>query len=241
MAGAPGDYSAVFATVGLARLEEEAIRLSAELDADGAPAQASLVRQAFVRLLEELKTIARTTAGQAELFIKEAQLSTRVRPDTGGGGGPRLGDFVGESHPLPGVEGSVGINDERVLEDNVPWWWTNEEGYSGHVGRQVTGLFFDSGFTSPSRPDPGRFREHPLFAVGKGIGKQGGKGTRMTIQNPIPERRFVRDGMQRAETEWHAAIRTARTRFLGECQRAVAAAPPPKVRPLGGSPRKRRP
>lgn len=211
--GDPSSYSVVLPTIGLAALEREAVALSATLEADGTPAQASIVRQAFIRLLTELEDIARKTSVFAEKSIKEHEISSRKRPDTGRS--PSLNDFVGISHPLPAVEGSVGINYEPTLYNNVPWWWTNEEGYAGNIGRKFIGAFGDAGFSSPSKPDPSRFREHPLLRIGKGPGT--GKGT---IRNPIPARRFVEDGAREAEVIWHAEIRQAKSRFMRECQRA---------------------
>jgi hypothetical protein len=231
MAGHPDHYSGVLATVGLSVLQEQAILLSETLDADGAPAQASLIRQAFLDLERELKFIAREIATRAEGYIRQAEVDSRVRGDTAGGGGARLQDFIGASAPLPGVPGSVGVNDEQMLEQSpVFWWWTNEEGYSGFIGREIRG-FFQPGSSSPS---PSRFREHPLFRPGGS-----GKGV---IHNPIPARRFVERGYEQAADEWHAQIRAAKSSFLRTCEAAVAAAPPPR-RPgaPGGRRRPRRP
>jgi hypothetical protein len=169
-------------------------------------------------------------AALAEVNIKEAEIDTRVRPETNGDGGPRLNDYVGESHPLPGVPGSVGMNFEPTLDANVSWWWTNEFGYSGHIGRVVHGFFYDSGFTGRSRPDPGRFREHPLF---RAEGPQSGaildqkesprkmaKGTRpgMLIRNPIPNREFVRKGGAKTEAVWHTKVKAAESRFVASIE-----------------------
>lgn len=256
--GVQGDasaYSAVFATVGLAALEEEGIKLAAVLDADGAFAQASMVRQAVITLLDKLKLIAREIAAVAQEEIVREEVEGRVRPDTGGDGGERLEDYIGRSHPLDAVEGSVGVNYEPILYERVPWWWTNEEGYSGHVGRTVHGFFFDAGWTGASRPDPGQFREHPLFAP-QGSQRdsnvygpdhdfqpaaKGPKGTRpgMHIRNPIPERRFVQKGAQRAEGEWHRRVRAARAHFVQTIDRAVAQAARPAPRPTGRRGRRR--
>ncbi len=215
------DYSIILATVGLSKLEVEAISLASVLEADGAHAQASQVRAAYIQLLSTLNAIAVETANYASRAIKEAEATSRVRPDTGGGGGPRLGDYVGASAPLPAVEGSVGINDEDVLYSNVSWWWTNEEGYGGHIGREIRGLF-DPGHDAPS---PAQFRVHPLFTP-----MHGGKGT---IQNPIPARHFVRDGGQQAATRWHSQVQAAKRKFLASCDRALVAAPRPKPRAGG--------
>jgi hypothetical protein len=120
----------------------QVIRIAEKLDADGRPAQASEARRAIIEHRDELQTIAQQIAVMGEREIREAEESSRVRPDTGGGGGPRLGDFIGKSHAIPRSLGSVGMNDESVLEQGgVGWWWTNEEGYSGHIGRTFIGAF----------------------------------------------------------------------------------------------------
>ena len=212
-AGNATEYSIVLATVGLASLEQEAIRLSRTLQADGTTAQASLVRQAYIKLLSDLDKIAVVISQVAEKEIKKEEVVTRVRPDTGGQGGPRLGDFIGESHPLKGVEGSVGINHEPTLDANgVDWWFTNEEGYSGHVGREVHG-FFQPGRSRPGAAPP---RTHPLFQP------TGPKGPKMEITEPIPERKFVRSGAAVAERDWHGQVRRAKRDFIRSCEIAVA-------------------
>lgn len=226
-ANAPSAYSQVLATVGLARVETEALALAGVLAADGAEAQASQVRRAYLDLLEELKLIAVRIAALATDEIKHAEASSRVRPDTGGAGGARLGDWVGQSDPLIEVEGSVGINDEDPLYHNVSWWWTNEEGYSGHIGRTIQGLFEPGG----SAPSGALFRVHPLFAPA-------GRGPKGVIKNPIPARHFVRDGARAAEAKWHGEVRAAKRKFLARCDKAVVAAARPTPRPAK---RRRRP
>lgn len=239
MAQNPADYSVILTTVGLADLERSAIALSRSLEADGARAQASLIRQAYIALLRDLEAIGRDTAAKATTYIRDAERDSRVRPDTGGDGGPRLGDYVGESHALTAVEGSVGINFEPALYANVPWWWTNEEGYSGHIGREINGYFYDIGFTGATRPDPDMSGQHPLFAPGKsGDGPRGGKGGRGTIKEPIPDRRFVREGAEQAKAEWHARVQRARRNFIDARRRATLAAPPPRRRRGTGARRK---
>lgn len=225
------DYTVVFSTSGLADLERQAIRLSTTLDADGAPAQASLVRKAYFDLLAELRAIARDISLEAEREIKDAEQATRVRPDTGGGGGPRLNDFVGESHPLFGVEGAVGVNYEPILDANVPWWPTNEFGSDARVGDVVKGYFFEAGRGQGFKPAQSRFRQEPLF------GATGAVGPEMHIKRPIPDRRFVKRGAERAEHTWHGLVRASRARFMSACTSAVAAAPPPRLK---GAPRGRR-
>jgi hypothetical protein len=231
MPGNPSDYSIVLTTRGLAALEKEAIRLALQLEADGAPAQASLVRRAFIDLLAELRGIAISISAKAHDEIRDDELATRVRPAPTGDH-PSLQDFIGESAPLTGIEGAVGINDESVLDAaGLYWWELHELGSDVHVGREVVGFFQPGG----ARPSQAEFRQHPLFAPS-------GRGPKMTIQNPIPERAFVRHGGHVAEAEWHGLIRAAKARFTAACAAAVAAAPPPRPKgpPVRGA-RRRRP
>jgi hypothetical protein len=215
------DYSAVLVMRGFAGLKADVVRTVAHLRADGQLATATEIGGAFDELTARLQLISAEIAELAHRAILEEEQRSRVRPDTGGDGGPRMEDFLGESAPLTEIPGTVVINDERVLEENVPWWWTNEEGYSGHIGRVVRGFFFDAGFTGPSRPDPSRFREHPLFMTGSdqldtfggGGGARGGVGGRMEIHNPIPRREFVLHGYEAAKTEWHRQVSDAKARF----------------------------
>jgi hypothetical protein len=239
MARDPDDYSAILHVYGLVDMEVSTFRLADTLVADGTPAQASLVRQAYFQLLEELKIIAADTAHEAREEILDAENASRVRDDTYGTGGERLEDWIGESHPLTQVEGAVGINYEPDLYAHVPWWWTNEEGYSGHVGRELHGYYYDAGWVGATRP--GETTGQALF------GPTGPKGPPMTIQNPIPERRFVQRGAEIAEQRWHRQIDSARRRFFVKVDAAVAAAAAvPEAekrrnRRGGGGPGRRRP
>lgn len=234
----PGSYSALLVTQGYADLQAVFITTHDMLEAAGYPNLAQLLRRAFLAFRDDMSRIAKEIAVKATAYIKEEEATSRVRPDTNGDGGKRLEDFVGESAPLRAVPGSVGLNFEPILYDEVPWWWTNEEGYSGHIGRVVHGFFYDAGFTSASRPDVGSFREHPLFraegpqrdtnSFGPDHDRQspskGLKGERpgMRIENPIPQREFVRRGVARAEIEWHAAFAVAKGRFDKEMDRITS-------------------
>jgi hypothetical protein len=235
----PGAYSALLVTVGYADLQASFIRTHDMLEASGYPALAQLLRQASLRFRDDMTRIARQVSVKATAYIKEEEARSRVRPDSGGdASGKRLEDFVGDSAPLTAVPGSVGINFEPELYDNVPWWWTNESGYSGHVGRVVHGFFYDAGYTSASRPDPGSSREHPLFraegpqrdsnSFGPGHDRQsassGQRGERpgMRIENPIPAREFVLRGYERAEAEWHTEFAAVKARFDREVDKILA-------------------
>lgn len=204
------DYSYILVLTGISDLQDEAVLLSDMLDADGEHAMASRVRQAFLKLVRDLEGISVTFAKDAEETIKRTEEQSRVRDDTHGAGGPRLGDWIGQSHPFTDVPGSVGVNYEPDLDANVPWWPTNEDGSSARVGDEVKGLF-QPGNAPPSGAG---FRDHPLF--------QAGRGPAMKIQNPIPDRHFVEDGFREVEARWHGQVQAARRRFMVETDRVTA-------------------
>jgi hypothetical protein len=229
-------FSMVFTTSSFVRVTESFVRAYELLEVEGYPDIAALLYREYHRFRDELKAIGRRIAAIASEEIKRAELDTRVRPHPTGDH-ESLQDYLGESVPLDAVPGSVGVNFEPVLEKNVSWWWTQEEGYSGHVGRVVHGFFYDAGYVSASRPDPGAFREHPLF---RAEGPQRpdfasrqskheapenpGKGVRpgMRIQNPIMPRRFVLQGGRAAEAKWHGEIKAAEAKFVAATERLIA-------------------
>lgn len=214
---APSDYSWVLATVGLAALEREAVELADVLMADGARAQASRVRQAYLRLLEELEAIAVRIAAQAQDDIIEARRQGQVRPDTGGAGGPQLDDYIGHSTPLAAVEGSVAINNEAFLDSSPAYWWRAiDQGYdwSGHQDVTIRG-FFEPGHARPSLAEAG---VHPLFQAA-------GRGPIMTPANDILPQEFVNRGYRKTEADWHTLVQAAKRRFMREAMAAMGAAP----------------
>jgi hypothetical protein len=215
----PGDYTTIHTASGHAAVLRAVLLLERTLTADGSPAQAKLVRIAFLEFEREVLAVAQRTAVLAEAEVKAAEIGSRVRPDSGGGGDARLNPGVGRSTALRAVPGSVGVNHE---DSNVDWWWTNEFGYAGHIGRRIQGYFFNSGFAGASAPDPSRFREHPLFQMGKG-GPKGGKGRRGEIRKPIPDRHFVRDGANAVEPGWRAGLQAAERRLVDRCRAAKIA------------------
>lgn len=207
----PDDYTYVLATVGFSGFVKEALRLELVEAADDQPNRASLIRQAIARLESRLEKVALDTAKSAEALVKGEEIATRVRPDTGGGGGPRLNDFVGVSSPLLAVPGSVGINHEPTLDNNgVRWWPTNEYGSSARVGGTFIGAF------DGTKPSKNMRRQHALLVMGRTPGA--GKGT---IEEPIPARHFVRDGGRAAEVQWHAQVRAAKAAFMAEVRLAL--------------------
>lgn len=227
----------VFTTSRFVGVTESFVQTYEMLEAGGYPDIAALLYKEFQRFRDELKVIAGRIAVVASEEIKRAELESRVRPKPTGDH-ESLQDYLGESAPLNAVPGSVGINFEPVLEENVSWWWTQEEGYSGHVGRTVHGFFYDAGYVGASRPDISASREHPLFRAegpqrdsnpfGTGHEKQSpsasAKGVRpgMHILNPIMPRRFVLKGGQAAEAKWHADVKAAEAKFVSATERLIA-------------------
>src|SRR5437764_2094682 len=134
-------------------------------------------------------------------MLKRYEKDTRVRPDTLGGGGPRLGDFLTCS-PIPQDlgPGAVGINDEELLDNNVEWWITNEIGSTSLIGRKLFGVFY-GGNAPPGPPDAAMSRQHALFAPGADADAGGG-----VITHGIPAREFVRQAVPRIEEEWLAGF-----------------------------------
>lgn len=211
------DFTAVIVPRGLASLVREAIRLEGILTRDGAVNQAQEVRQALSTLEADLHALGQDTAVVAEEYVKDYEYITRVRDISGVWGQKGLNDYVGESEALD-VPGSVGINNEPVLEDqDMAWWTVNEFGWSGAY--EIRGWFFSAG-GAPSRPDPSRFREDPTF----GAADSGFSGT-VTRQ---PAREFVKQGFNAAYADWLPKHKAIKRRFINAVQRAIASAPPPR-------------
>lgn len=202
------EFSAILYVHELPQLDEMAYRLQALCDADGCPAQAGQIRRAYIALLTELERGAILLADEATKLTVEMELQTRVRPSPSGSDGPHMADhFISE--PISALPGSVGVNNEDVLNQEVPWWITNEQGSSANVGREEPGWFFGPGFSGPSRPDPTQSRVHPLFAPSA-------SGPPMTIKNPIPARRFVERAYLAIAPQWHDFVRAARHKLEAE-------------------------
>src|SRR5215831_239537 len=190
-------------------------RREAQERARGNAVGADALIRAYSRFKLELTAMGVSIAEEGTKIVRRHEHDSRVRPDTFGGGGARLEDHL-RCEPLPlfkGISwGSVGIVNETELDAEVPWWWTNEEGYSGHVGRVLYGEFVGMGGSMP--PDPLEFRTHPLFQPGPG-----GSGV---IRNPIPARHFVASAAPEIMTAWHAAYDAVYADFLAEIDVALA-------------------
>jgi hypothetical protein len=174
------------------------------------PLLADRLLKAFGDLVGELKVLAAQISGAGSLKLQEKERDTRVRPDTQGGGGPRLEDSL-KADPILELPGSVGIADEQLLDRNVPWWTTNEEGSSARLGGRLMGLFYSSDFASGAAPDHSEFRVHPLFEAGSF--PDGGMGV---IQRPIPARRFIQKAIPDVEAAWIAGFERVKGKFNSE-------------------------
>lgn len=214
----PEDYSGLLFFEGHAKFYREVHETVDVLRADGAMAQATLLEAAYVRYVERLGKIAVEIAQKAHKAIIDHEHDSRVRPDTEGGGGPRLEEYIGKSDALPAVPGSVGVNNEELLRHSpVSWWWTNEEGYAGFVEEERQGFFFGPGGGGAGFiPSSHMAGQHPIFKP------YGGRAPTMIIHNPIPERRFVEEGFKEVEAEWHGEVAVARDTFMAELARIMA-------------------
>lgn len=191
--------------------------LEIRLRREGRPVAADMLLRAYGRFQDELKVLARNMAVFGTEELRKQERSSRVRPDTQGGGGPRLESFLAtnviEASLLPG---SIGIANEDVLEANVPWWITNEIGSSARVGGRLFGTFYGQDSAGP--PDSTEFREHPLFEPGAN-GTLAGAGI---IENPIPARHFVEKAVAIIHREWKIGFDSAKGRFDNQLTQVLA-------------------
>lgn len=147
---------------------------------------------------DKVKLAGVLTAKEAEAIIKERVRKTQKRPDTlrrpGQARKRRLVDAI-RCRPLPTVipGGGVGIGDISVLNevvgvDGTPYWGVQEFGSSHLVGKRLYGFFRTPGKVAA---DPSQFRTHAIFSPES--------GPPMTVNRPIPERAFLREGAAIAE------------------------------------------
>jgi len=164
---------------------------------------ADMVIRAYARFVEQLKGLSAAMSARGTEILRKSEKDSRVRPDTFGGGGPRLGHYLYCEPLMPSVlPGAIGINDEEQLDNHVPWWITNEIGSDTQVGRQIFGLFFEGGGGGGYVPDQDMRQMHPLFSPAPARAG-GGPGT---IEEPIPAKGFIRSGAAEIKKEWLAAF-----------------------------------
>jgi hypothetical protein len=174
----------------------------------------------------KIDAAAALTAAEAEKLIVARIKATQVRPDPPGNSGRvlRLQDAISCRPIKTSVSGgAVGIGDTSVLnkvadKNGTPFWKAQEFGSTHNVGRTLYGLFQPG----DSRPGDAPSRTHPLFEVT-------GRGGKMVIQNPIPERAFLREGSLAAEVFRQKALGNAVQPAIVELQ-AIQSGAHPRLR-----------
>lgn len=204
------DYASYCVVSKFPELQIAADQLETELRAEGRLAAADKVLLAYVALRDGLLTLSDRMAIRGSEILKRDEEQSRVRPDTLGGGGPRLEEYL-RCDPLPIVPGTLGIANETLLNAHVPWWVTNEIGNSSNIGRVLFGAFFGAG-QEETRPEGAERGVHPLFEA-RGSGEFRGSGV---IQHPIPARYFVRQAVHEIEAEWRAGFQALVADYIAE-------------------------
>lgn len=193
-------------------------QLEIRLRREGHRQAADRLLRAYVKFETDLQKVAVNVSVMATEILKASERKTRVRPDTGGQGGPRLEDHLyAEPFEPTALPGSVGVVNETEMDRTVPWWSTNEEGSSGRVGGSILGTFF--GGAGDAAPNQSDFRQHALFEPGKG--PNAGKGI---IKRPIPARRFILKAIPEIDRIWHAEFNQAKRRFDDELTQVLSMA-----------------
>jgi hypothetical protein len=177
---------------------------------------ADRVLKAYAVLRDGLIKMGEKMAAKTTEILREKEQSTRVRPDSLGAGGPRLGDYL-HGDALPILWGSVGVANETELDAEVPWWYTNEEGSAGRVGGQLFGVF-QPGEALASGAES---RVHPIFEPWSGQGP----ASASTIVNPIPARRFIEHSIPEIVELWRLDFELLKNVFMDEVTAAQTMAP----------------
>ena len=206
------DYATFFFVTELREMLAKVQSLRATYRAAENYPAAEIVQAAWDKHLAGLTVLALDIAAIGTEMVREKERHTRVRPDSLGEGGPRLGDhlFV-ESLSHEGLPGSVGVVNETILDREVPWWSTNEQGSTGRLGGVVWGVFQTPGI---AYPNPLEDRQHAVF-------KPDIAGGKMKIENPIPARRFIEQTIPEIMAIWKAQFLAMEADLIAEA--AVAA------------------
>lgn len=187
---------------------EEIAKAEPHLRAVGRDDAADLLLVCYREFRDDLTKLGAKVAVAGTLELRAIEKATRVR-DKRGAGPNHLGRalFVRDLAPMTGglLPGAVGIADLEVLDDEVPWWPTNEHGSAARVGGKIFGTFLGPGSAAP---DPTAFREHAIFR--SNIGPDSGPGT---IQRPIPARWFIKKASEVIDREWREQFDVIRLRF----------------------------
>jgi hypothetical protein len=212
------DYAFYLYVENLPEMRMATASLAARMRDTGNIVGARILEDAWEDMRVALLALEADTAAVASEILKDTERSTRVRPDSGGEGGPRLEDWL-LAEPLGStLTGSVGVANETILDKEVPWWTTNEEGSSARIGGRSPALI---GMFEPGESEPAEelFRQHPIFEP-RGKGEARGSGL---IRNPIPARRFIQKSLPDITAYWKAAFEEIRAEFEGKLDEAIAA------------------
>jgi len=159
-------------------------------------ARASAISLVISQVGADVEAAAILAAREAEALIVGRVNATQKRPDPPGGGGVhrRLRDAI-TCRALPTVlpGGGVGIGDltdlNQVADAQGRAYWRAQEFGSSHlVGKTLYGFFQPGESAAGEAPS----RTHPIFEVTQG-------GPQMIVENPIPEKAFLREGATLAE------------------------------------------
>lgn len=177
-----------------------------------------MVLRAYKKFYERLLALGVAMSQWGTRELRHQEEYSRVRPDTLGEGGKRLGDYLFVEPLAPNIlPGAIGINDEEQLDNNVPWWITNEIGNDTRVGEQIFGLFFEGNWGGGYVPDQDMSQEHPLFAP---VPARGGGGPG-TIEEPIPAKRFIQEATRNIKREWLSEYTPIKREFDAEIDIAL--------------------
>lgn len=182
-------------------------------------AQAAAISLVIAQVGSDVEAAAILTAKEAEAMIRSRIHATQKRPDPPGKSAAKRLKSAIVARALPTVlpGGGVGVGDISTLNEVADaqgraYWRAQEFGSSHLVGRTLPG-FFQPG-NSPAGAAPSR--THPIFEVTS--------GPPMTIQNPIPERAFLREGAALAEAFRQRMLGGAVVGGIGELRKIAAGA-----------------
>ena len=194
-------------------------RLEARLRANDRPEAANLVLVAYGEFRDRMLLLGESMAKLGTVMLRTEEKDSRVRPDTQGQGGKRLENYLVVQPLAPTLlPGAIGINNEELLDNNVPWWVTNELGSSTQIGRKIFGLFYNPGEQGGEPPDSTFDRQHALFTPAPPESGAGGA----VLQHGIPARHFVERAGPKIEKEWLAGAMAIKAEFMAKLDVALA-------------------
>lgn len=202
----------------------EARQIAVSMGGGEGRARALAIDEILAQTQRQVDTVAVQTAAVATQAIVAHIKARQLRPDPPGkSSGTRLQDSI-HSRAIKTFPsgGAVGIGDLDVLagvvgDDGGEYWRAQEFGSSHMVGRTLRGVF-QPGDAVPTKAD---FRVHPVFEVGGQASFAAGAGTggfspKMYIQNPIPEKAFLREGGYDAAVYRRDAFRAVEQTAIAE-------------------------